>query len=293
MAADKTFPCDICGKAFKHKRNLNNHTRIHNGEKPYACETCEKTFTHSSSLADHERIHTGEKPYVCNICEKAFTFRGNLAQHKMIHTGEKPYTCNICENTFTQSSSLAKHKRIHTDEKPYACNICEKAFTQRGNLVRHKGIHKGNTAAHSDTKKGFNVVSFINQKSSNDCGEGKEVKIIKEEINEEESVDDPLSIHQDNEIKEEDMYDYDTIDIEEFKIVADDHINNIECEDKSGQNNVNQVNDIIANNMDEEIVDDIEENVNEVEENVVDQENNDFQGLENLSVAEALAFFSS
>ena len=32
--------------------------------------------------------------------------------------------------------------------------------------------------------------------------------------------------------------------------------------------------------------------VNEVEGNV-DQENNDFQGLENLSVADALAFFSS
>jgi hypothetical protein len=45
--------------------------------------------------------------------------------------------------------------------------------------------------------------------------------------------------------------------------------------------------------MDEEVVDNIEENVNEVEGNVVDQGNNDFQGLENLSVAEALAFFSS
>jgi hypothetical protein len=50
----------------------------------------------------------------------------------------------------------------------------------------------------------------------------------------------------------------------------------------------------MIDNIDEEVVDNIEENVNEVEDNVVDQgNNNDFQGLENLSVAEALAFFSS
>ena len=50
---------------------------------------------------------------------------------------------------------------------------------------------------------------------------------------------------------------------------------------------------IIVNNIDEEAVDNIEENVNEVEGNVDDQVNNNFEGLENLSVAEALAFFSS
>ena len=52
-------------------------------------------------------------------------------------------------------------------------------------------------------------------------------------------------------------------------------------------------NPILVNNIDEELVHNIEENVNEVEGNADDQGNNDFQGLENLSVAEALAFFSS
>ena len=62
---------------------------------------------------------------------------------------------------------------------------------------------------------------------------------------------------------------------------------------KMNQTNVNAVNNILVNNIDEEVVDDIEENVIEVEGNVVDPGNNGFQGLENLSVAEALAFFSS
>ena len=127
------------------------------------------------------------------------------------------------------------------------------------------------------------------------CGEGEVVKTtvvehIKEEINEEESVDDPLSIHQNNVIKEEELYDHDRIDIEEFKI---EDVNEIENEDKSDKNNVSELNNILVNNMDEEVVDNIEENVNVVEGNFVDQGNNNFQGLENLSVAEALAFFSS
>ena len=104
----------------------------------------------------------------------------------------------------------------------------------------------------------------------------------------------PLAIHKDNEIKEEYMYDYDKIDIEEFKIEPDSNVNEIKYKDESDQNNVNAVNNLLEiNNVDEEVVDNIEENVNEFEGNAVDQGNNDFQGLENLSVAEALAFFSS
>ena len=53
MAADKTFPCDICGKAFKHKHHLINHTGIHTGEKPYKCDLCDKAFTRKDKLAEH------------------------------------------------------------------------------------------------------------------------------------------------------------------------------------------------------------------------------------------------
>ena len=48
MAVDKTFPCDICGKTFKHKHGLNNHTRIHTAEKTYECDVCKKAFSENS-----------------------------------------------------------------------------------------------------------------------------------------------------------------------------------------------------------------------------------------------------
>ena len=273
------------------------------------------TFVKRVSLRDltwHKLIHSGEKPYKCNICEKVFTQRVALCMHKLIHTNEKPYECDICKKTFKWSYSLTKHKITLTCEKPYNCEICEKTFTQRDGLTKHKRIHKGNTAAQFNRKKIINEDSSTHHNSANDCGEGKEVETVKEEINEEESVDDPLSIHLDNENKEEDVYDYDRIDIEEFKIEPID--NNINVDESDLNNKVNDIlvnnmdeelvdnieenvnegeGNILVNNLEEEIVDDIEENVNEVEGNVVDQGNNDFQGLENLSVAEALAFFSS
>ena len=65
--------------------------------------------------------------------------------------------------------------------------------------------------------------------------------------------------------------------------------------DDSDENNDHEVNNlrdnVDFNNIDEEVndvMDNIEENVNEVEGNVVN-----YQNLENLSVDEALAFFSS
>ena len=50
MAADKPFPCEICGKAFKQKHHLINHTSIHTGEKPYACDLCENIIYNYSAF---------------------------------------------------------------------------------------------------------------------------------------------------------------------------------------------------------------------------------------------------
>jgi uncharacterized Zn-finger protein len=194
---------------------------------------CEKRFSAKSSLTEHKRFHTDEKPYKCELCKKAFTQRGDLAKHKRIHTGKKPYKCNICEIRFTQKSNLNKHKKIHAGEKPFKCEICEKAFIQKGDLTRHKRIHKDITAANFDGKKLINEDSFTYQNSSDDCREGELVDIIKEEMSDKESVDDPLSILQDNKIKEEDMYNYDKIDMEEFKI---EPIDNTINEDESDLN---------------------------------------------------------
>ena len=59
-------------------------------EHRFKCKICSQTFTRKYNLDNHERIHTGEKPYQCDICKKSFAQKSNFVKHKKIHTGEKP-----------------------------------------------------------------------------------------------------------------------------------------------------------------------------------------------------------
>ena len=49
--------------AFSESSALNQHFKIHAGEKPYECDTCVKAVLQSSALNQHFKVHAGEKPY--------------------------------------------------------------------------------------------------------------------------------------------------------------------------------------------------------------------------------------
>ncbi|KAK9710712.1 Zinc finger, C2H2 type [Popillia japonica] len=63
---ESRFCCDVsgCSKKFTKNRNLQNHIRLHQGERPFVCneENCSKAYTNSSHLRRHKKIkHSSSK----------------------------------------------------------------------------------------------------------------------------------------------------------------------------------------------------------------------------------------
>ncbi|KAM6996641.1 uncharacterized protein RBU47_013423 [Passerculus sandwichensis] len=141
---EKPHKCSECGKSFRKRANLMEHSRVHTGEKPYKCGECGESFSWNSQLIRHQRVtHTGEKPYACQFCAKTFTCKSHLTSHLRTHTGEKPYACDQCHKRFQSSSSLVVHQRSHTGERPFRCPECGVGFKENSALVRHRRTHTG------------------------------------------------------------------------------------------------------------------------------------------------------
>ncbi|XP_014364416.2 zinc finger protein 664 [Papilio machaon] len=139
--------CEKCGKGFFRKRDLAEHTIVHEDERRHQCKLCPMKFKSLYTLKQHVAIHSEEKPFKCDECGREFRLKNHLASHSNIHNDTRPHECTYCDKKFRLRGTLYVHLRQHTGEKPYSCDICVRKFTNWPNYNVHmKRMHKMNMA---------------------------------------------------------------------------------------------------------------------------------------------------
>ncbi|CAH0757579.1 unnamed protein product [Diatraea saccharalis] len=138
--------CEVCGKKFLYKSLMEQHLRVHTGEKPHKCDVCGKAFNTTFSLTTHKYIHNNEKPFKCSFCDHACRDSSSLRKHQSVHLGiSKKYPCQECSNRYDTKARLQDHiKRAHRGIEPpkVTCNICGSIYKNKWTLMTHiRAIH--------------------------------------------------------------------------------------------------------------------------------------------------------
>uniref|UniRef100_A0A336LPJ4 CSON000142 protein n=1 Tax=Culicoides sonorensis TaxID=179676 RepID=A0A336LPJ4_CULSO len=111
------YECNVCGKIFVSKFNLEVHSLVHipEDQRQHSCQFCDRRFNSKQNCVEHERGHTGEKPYKCETCGKAYARKQTLKDHQREHNGQG-YECSVCKRVFTDRGNYRHHMKQHESQ---------------------------------------------------------------------------------------------------------------------------------------------------------------------------------
>ncbi|KAI8516984.1 hypothetical protein Bbelb_055650 [Branchiostoma belcheri] len=161
---DRPFKCSLCNYATTQSCHLDRHMDWHAGKvkKPFACKTCKYRAYSRSTLEEHERIHTGEKPFKCEQCDFVTAHKKCLRTHMAKHTKGDDLQCVQCNYKAPSGYALYVHATKHTKDKPCVCSLCGYKTSLKGDLKKHTA-----TCKRTDKTPKNNVESTCNSPSVN------------------------------------------------------------------------------------------------------------------------------
>ncbi|XP_063040174.1 zinc finger protein 292a [Engraulis encrasicolus] len=152
---DCSCPVTSCQKVFKYFRNLVAHMRVHKDDEEAKCflethcqkticQYCRRQFVNMTHLNDHLKMHSGEKPYYCIQlnCKAAFSSHAELLMHRKLHTRfEAQCVFPDCGRLFTETYQLYDHEAQHYIMFTCKVTTCGKIFYSQALLTAHLKEH--------------------------------------------------------------------------------------------------------------------------------------------------------
>ena len=127
--------CETCGARCVEKKGLYAHIRkVHLKIRNSVCDVCGRGFYSRFNMETHRAIHFAPS-LECGYCGKKFNDPSGLRKHKMTHTGEVRYTCQICNHGFIQSTPYWTHmQKRHSVSREEAMTLHRKKVADENEL---------------------------------------------------------------------------------------------------------------------------------------------------------------